>query len=203
MGGGCEGIIWDPSPPSCLSQPPSTVAFLYAAPGAGGQMSCAVPVASLVQPGGHRPSLSRFSSRCAALHEGGAAPSEVKGRAARRKDGTLLYRENKKTEKRRKRTSPAFLAGRQGLGCLRALQGRHAGVVPPAQNMQALVAAAAHTRSQLSRNLLVPHACHLTRRDAARDRCLESDIHGRSRNMQLVSISHGKVYMTCDFVVSL
>lgn len=78
-------------------------------------------------------------------------------------------------------------------------KGRHAGVVPSRPNMQALFAAAADTRSQLFRNLFVPHACHLTRRDAPRDRCLESDIHGRSRNMQLVSVSHGRVCMTCHW----
>lgn len=71
---------------------------------------------------------------CAALHECGATPSEVKGGAVRRKDGTLLHRENKKTEKSQKRTFlPALLAARQGLGYLHALKGRHAGVVPPAQ----------------------------------------------------------------------
>lgn len=104
-------------------------------------MSCAVPVASLVQPGGHRPSLSRFSSRsdmfcAAALPCTSAARLRQmwKGGAVRRKDGTLLHRENKTTGKRRQRTFlPALLAGRQGSGCLQAPEGRHAVVVPPAQ----------------------------------------------------------------------
>lgn len=141
---------------------------------------------------------------CAALHECGAAPSKVKGGAVRRKDGTLLHRENKKTEKSQKRTFPSRLAGSPtGVRIPAWPQGKTRWCRPSRPNMQALVAAAADTRSQLFRNLFVPHACHLTRRDAPRDRCLESDIHGRSRNMQLVSVSHGRVCMTCHWVVCM
>ena len=202
--GGAKELYGTPlHPPSVLSQPPSTVAFLYAAEGAGGQMSCAFPVASLVQPGGHRPSLSRFSShsgmRCTA-----ALPCTSAARL-RQSEGVVVVRRKKtgpcfigrirrrQTRDKKGQFLPALLAGRQGSGCLQAPEGRHAGVVPSRPNMQALVATAADTRSQLFRNLFVPHAGHLTRRDAPRDRCLESDIHGRSRNMQLVPASHGIV----------
>lgn len=133
---------------------------------------------------------------CAALHECGAAPSEVEGvvgAVRRKKDGTLLHRENKTMGKKRTRKDiPSRLTerGRQGSGCLQAPEAKTRWCRPSRPNMQALVAAAADTRSQAVPQPFVPHAGHLTRRDAPRDRCLESDIHGRSRNMQLVPASH-------------
>lgn len=198
MGGGCEGIIWNPLHPTIFPEPAAQYSSVPVPCNRCRRPNVLCSSGGLACAARWPPTLPfpfflthwQALHCCAALHECGAAPSEVKGGAVRRKDGTLLHRENKKTEMSRKRTFlPAMLAGQQGFrmpAC--PLKGRHAGVIPPRPNMQALVAAAADTRSQLFRNLFVPHACHLTRRDAPRDRCLESDIHGRSRNMQLASV---------------
>lgn len=130
MGGGCEGIIWDPLPPTILPEPAAQHSSVPVPCNrcrrpnvlcSSGGLACAarwpptLPFPFFLTPW-------QVLRCCAALHECGAAPSEVKGGAVRRKDGTLLHRENKKTEMSRKRTFlPAMLSGRQGLGCLHVL----------------------------------------------------------------------------------
>lgn len=86
--------------------------------------------ASLVQPGGHRPSLSRFSLShpgiCPALLPcTGAARLRQKSRVAVvlyvEKTGPCFIGRIRRQQKRQKRTfPPAVLAGRQGSGCLHA-----------------------------------------------------------------------------------
>lgn len=202
--GGAKELYGTPlHPPSVLSQPPSTVAFLYAAAGAAAKCPVHFRWPRLCSQVATDPPFPVFphTLACAALLR---CPARVR-RGSVRSEGVVVVRRKKtgpcfigrirrrQTRDKKGQFLPALLAGRQGSGCLQAPEGRHAGVVPSRPNMQALVAAAADTRSQLFRNLFVPHAGHLTRRDAPRDRCLESDIHGRSRNMQLVPASHGIV----------
>lgn len=148
--GGCEGIIWNPPPPVRLFFPEPAAQY------------SSVPVrctrcrrpnvlcssgASLVQPGGHRPSLSRFSLShpgiCPALPCTGAARLRQKSRVAVvlyvEKTGPCFIGRIRRQQKRQKRTFlPAVLAGRQGPGCLHAPpQGKTRWCRPSRPNMQA------------------------------------------------------------------
>lgn len=120
MGGGCEGIIWDPLPPTIFAEPAAQYSSVPVRctrcrrPNvlcSSGGLACAARWPPTL-PFPFFLTLWHALHCCAALHECGAAPSEVKGGAVRRKDGTLLHRENKKTGKSQKRTFPSRLAGR-------------------------------------------------------------------------------------------
>lgn len=180
----------EPPPPLyvSLSQPPSSVPVRCT--------RCRRPNvlcssgASLVQPGGHLPPLSRFfwCLACPARLRRDSVRSE-KGAVVEKTGPCFIGRINDRKDERHSFPPSSRTAG---VGMPAPSHGKTRWCRPFRPNMQALSAAAADTRSQLFRNLFVPHACHLTRRDAPRDRCLESDIHGRSRNMQLVSVSQGQ-----------